>query len=350
MLLLKRLYKAAILSVGLACVGQASTAVGQETKIRFTLDWRIEGPAAPFLLALEKGYFKAQKLNVVIEPGKGSAAAIGLLAQGEFQMGFADVNTLIEQVGNGGAMPVQAVYMVYNTSPAAIFSLKKSGFSDKSFGVAKLADLKGKTVGGPAFDGARKAWPILARAQNLPVDFLLWKSVDPSARESTLIQGQVDAISGFYHTSYLALEERGVNAADIVAFRFADYGVRLYGNAIMVNTKFAEQNPKAVARFLRAFNRALKQTIADPASAVTYVHRWNLGVNEGMEQRRLGIVIENHVLTPETKAQGLGAVDRKRFEASIDDVVAAYGLKSRPDGEALFSSSYLPAAKERAVR
>src|SRR5262249_24119611 len=146
-----------------ANAGLASAAVGEEAKIRFILDWRIEGPAAPFLVALDKGYFEREKLGVIVEPGQGSGAAIGLIANGEFQMGFADINTLIEQVGNNGPAPVLAIYMVYNTTPAAIVSLKKSEFSGKSYGVLKLADLKGKTVGGPAFDGARKAWPILAR-------------------------------------------------------------------------------------------------------------------------------------------------------------------------------------------
>jgi NitT/TauT family transport system substrate-binding protein len=92
--------------------------------------------------------------------------------------------------------------MVYNATPAAVFTLKKSG-------VSKPADLAGKTLAAPIFDAGRKAWPAFAKSNGLAVDAVKWQSVDPAIRETLLARGDVDGITGFYFTSLLNLEARG---------------------------------------------------------------------------------------------------------------------------------------------
>ena len=60
----------------------------------------------------------------------------------------------------------------------------------------------------------------------------------------------------------------GVPVDDIVVMLMADHGVNLYGNTIIVNPKFAADNPDAVKGFLRAFVKGLKDTVKDPSTAV----------------------------------------------------------------------------------
>ena len=54
-----------------------------------------------------------------------------------------------------------------------------------------------------------------------------------------------------------------------------DYGLKLYSNAIIVNAKFAAENPEAVKGFLRAFLKGLKDTVANPTHAIELVLRRN---------------------------------------------------------------------------
>ena len=180
----------------------------QETPIKFQLDWRFEGPAAFFLLPEAKGYFAAEKLKVSVDAGNGSGGTVTRVASGAYDMGFADLAALMEFNANNPTAPNKpvAVMMVYNNTPAAVFALKKSG-------IKTPADLSGKKLGAPVFDAGRRAFPIFQKANN--VGKVEWVSMDPTLRETMLAKGDLDAITGFYFTSLLNLEARGVKASDV---------------------------------------------------------------------------------------------------------------------------------------
>ena len=340
--MLNRLFRTLLVPALLpAMLATSLSAAAQETKIKFTLDWRFEGPSALFLAAASKGYFKQEKLDVTVDSGVGSGASVGRVATGAYEMGFADLSALIEFIGNnpGAQSKPQAVYMVYESTPSAVLALKKSG-------IKSPADLAGRTMGAPAFDAGRKAFPILARANNIDTSKINWKSMDPTLRETMLQRGDVDAITGFTFTSYIGLTARGVKEEDIVMMKYNDYGAELYGNAVIVNPKFAAENPEAVRGFLRAVNRAIKEVVANPEAFIGLVKQRDPLVTEATELKRLKMMLE-FVDTPVARREGIGGINKLRFDSTIDRVVAAFGIKSTVSPDGIFNSSYLPAARER---
>jgi NitT/TauT family transport system substrate-binding protein len=72
------------LSVWVAALALSTTAIAQETKIKFQLDWRFEGPAALFLQGNAKGHYKAEKLDVIVDSGNGSGNAVNRVASGTY--------------------------------------------------------------------------------------------------------------------------------------------------------------------------------------------------------------------------------------------------------------------------
>jgi NitT/TauT family transport system substrate-binding protein len=331
--------KAAAVCAALMLGGAAQA---QETKIRFQLDWRFEGPSALFLAGVAKGYFKQEKLDVQIDAGNGSGNAVNRVAGGTYDMGFADLAALMEFVGNNPGAPNKpvAVMMVYNNTPAAVFALKKSG-------IKKPADLAGKKLGAPVFDAGRKAFPIFAKANN--IGNVTWVSMDPPLRETMLARGDVDAITGFYFTSLLNLNARGVKDEDVVVLPYPQHGVRLYGNAIIASNEFLTKNPDAVRAFLRAFTKAARDVIAKPDEAIAFVKQRDAIIDEKLELRRLKLAIESSIATADARAEGFGDINRPRLALMATQVADAFSLKERLDPDAIFNGAFLPSKAERDI-
>jgi NitT/TauT family transport system substrate-binding protein len=332
------------IAASLALCMLALPALAQDTKIKFQLDWRFEGPSAFFLVAKSKGYFAQEKLDVSIDAGSGSANAVNRVASGTYEMGFADVAALMEFTANNPAAPSKpvAVMMVYNDTPAAVIALKKSGIKGP-------ADLAGKKLGSPVFDAGRRAYPIFAKANGLDAAKATWISMDPPLRETMLARGDVDAITGFTFTSQLNLNARGIKDADITVLQYPKHGVKLYGNAIIVSDAFAKQHPEAVKGFLRAFAKAAKDVMANPEAAVRTIKERDGLVDEKLELRRLKMAIADAVATPNARLEGFGQVSAARMSLMASQVSDTYNTKNRVDPAAIWNGSFLPSKAELAV-
>ena len=325
--------------VGASLLG---TATAQETPIKFQLDWRFEGPAALFLVPLAKGYFKDEKLAVVVDAGNGSGGTVTRVASGAYDMGFADMAALMEFQANNPTAPNKpvAVMMVYNNTPAAVLALKKSG-------IKTPADLAGKKLGAPVFDAGRKAWPIFAKANG--IGNVNWTSMDPTLRETMLVRGDIDAITGFSFTSLLNIEARGVKAEEVVVMPYPSFGVKLYGNAIIVSEQFLAKNPEAVKAFLRAFTKGTKDVIADPKAAIATLKARDGLVSEDLELRRLKMALDATVLTADAKAEGFGEIRGPRLSLMASQVSDAFATRERVNTALVWKDGFLPPAADRDI-
>ncbi|HPU51817.1 MAG TPA: ABC transporter substrate-binding protein [Burkholderiaceae bacterium] len=328
----------------LATVVGTGAAQAQETKIKFQLDWRFEGPAALFLAGKARNYYQQEKLDVTIDAGNGSGNAVNRVASGAYDMGFADLAALMEFHGNNPTAPNKpvAVMMVYNNTPAAVFALKKSH-------IKLPADLVGKKLGAPVFDAGRKAFPIFAKANGIDVTKVNWVSMDPPLRETMLAKGDVDAITGFTFTSLLNLNARGVKDEDIVVLPYPQFGVKLYGNAIITSEAFLKKNPDAVKAFLRAFTKGARDVIADPDGAIRFVKERDGIIDEALEKRRLKLAISTAIATPDARTEGFGEVRGPRLSLMASQVADAFATKERVNPDKIWDGGYLPTREARNI-
>ena len=330
--MIKNLIRTVLIGLGTIFFSVSSYA---DTKVQFALDWKFEGPSAPYFLAIDNGHFKAGGMDVEISPGKGSLNAIPKVATGAFPFGFADINSLIKFIDQNPGAPVTAIMMVYDKPPFAIIGRK-------SLGINGPADLEGSTLGAPPPDGAWAQFPSFAKANGIDVGKIKVEPVGFPTREPMLAEGKVDSVTGFSFSSFLNLIRLGVPENDITTILMADYGLQLYGNAVIVNTDFAKDNPEMVKKFVVALGAGWKDAINDPKAAIAALVKRNPAADSALEQRRLELAIKANVLSDYVKANGMGGIEKSRFDAAIQQLAETYEYKNKPDAKLYYTDAYLP--------
>ena len=170
--------------------------------------------------------------------------------------------------------------------------------------------------------------------------------MDPALRETMLAKGDVDAITGFTFTSLLNLEARGVKAEDVAIMQYPDYGVKLYGNAIIATPKLIKENPAAIKAFLAAFTKSAKEVIAKQSEGIGYVKARDGIINVPLEERRLKLAIDTVINSPDARAEGFGQVKGPRLSLMASQVSDAFNTKTRVKADEVWNGSFLPTAKE----
>ena len=323
-----------------ATLGFAAPAFA-ETAIKFTLDWKFEGPAAGFLLAVDKGYFKDEGLDVTIDTGNGSVEAIPRVATGTYQMGFGDINSLIKFLDEDPTQKVKAVMMVYERPTFAVVGRKSLGVTEDP------KSLEGKKLGAPPPDGAFAQWKAFKQVAGIDDSKITIESIGFPVREPMLAKGDVDAVFGFAFSVILNLKAQGIADDDIATILMAANGLNLYGNAVMVNADFAAENPEAVKGFLKALAKGFADAVADPEEGVAAVLKRNETLNTDIEIERLTMANAMNIKTPYVVENGFGGVDMDRLGASIETLKVSMGLKGNVKAEQVFDAGFLPAKEER---
>lgn len=315
----------------------ASTFALAEVKVPFTLDWKFEGPSAPYFLAIDNGHFAAEDLSVEISAGQGSLDAIPKVATGAYPVGFADINSLVKFLDQNPGAPVTAVMMIYDKPPFAVVGRKSQGIS-------AVSDLEGSVLGAPPPDGAWAQFPVFAIENKLDMDSIKVEPVGFPTREPMLAEGKVDSVTGYSFSSYLNLVRLGVPEEDLTTLLMADYGLALYGNAIIVNTDYAEKNPDVIKGFLTAVAKGVVDAQADPVAGAKAVIARNPAGDVDLEAWRLKLALKDNILTDYVMKNGIGGIDAARFEKALEQIAITYEFKNDADASAIYTSTYLPSS------
>jgi NitT/TauT family transport system substrate-binding protein len=311
----------------------------EQPNLAVMLDWVIQGTHAPFFVAERNGYYKQAGLTVRFDPGKGAGAVCAMIASGAYPIGYADVPTIAQfDARNPPDKALVAIYVSFDETPLALVGLKKSG-------IRTVADINGKRIATPANSATVYSLPILLKAAHAQGVTVNWQFVAPQLMAPMLVRGETDLLGGFTNSQIVAVRELGVPMPDIQVLRFADY-VHMYGLALFTTKKFADANPKTLAAFVRAVNKGMLDTIADPEAAIALMKQRDPMMHSDLELERLNIAL-GHTVTNHVREYGLSSVTTARMQETIDDVNAAQPLPRKLTVADIWTDRFLPPAAER---
>src|SRR5215467_1867294 len=203
----------------LACLFFAALLAGPakgETNVRFLLDWAFQGQQAAFTVPVDDGTFKRLGLNVTVDRGVGSGDTVVKVASGAYDIGYADLNAMIRFNDQNPGQKLIAVMIAHDKATTGLATKSDSGIKSPK-------DLAGKRIASPQGDGSRQLFPLFAKINKLDESSITWINVSPELRETLLIRGEADAISGDGPTVMLNIRALGLPESAIRIMPFGEY-------------------------------------------------------------------------------------------------------------------------------
>ena len=323
----------ALLAGLLGVPGQAQAQEKKLTDLTFSLDFIVLGRHAPFYVAIDKGFYKDEGLNVNIVPAKGTAQGIQNVEAGIAQIGFTDIASLVVARAEGAT--VKAVAVIYQKAPFCFFSL------DPGANVKSVKDFVGLKVGSNSGSYITNIARAMMRKEGLDPNTLQMESIEPSARIAMLATRKIPAIDFFIITK--PAMERAVKDAKVTTFLFADHGLDLYSNGIGAKESFLKENPETVKAFVRATLKGYQYAFKNKSEAADIVQKYAKALNKDITVEELAIV-EDLTVTPDVKKNGIGSFTPERMAASVAWMAENGGFppEKAPKPTDVYATGFLP--------
>lgn len=296
--------------------------------VTLRLDWNPVARHGAFHLALERGYFEEEGLDVRILDGIGSAAAVQLVGAGADDFGLASLGTMAAAVANED-VPVRAIAGLVQEVPDNVFSLAESGIED-------LEDLEGTVWGAPPASSGTVLFPAVAAAAGIDMDTIEQVTIEPASTISSLVRGDVDWITDYYFSTTVELEEQGV---DYNTIPFSDY-ITVHGNGLIASNDLIENSPEVVQAFVTASVRGITDLIEEPEAAVDALLAAR-PVLAGERDRILAVIdrMRPYMLTDRTEGHPVGWMSPEDWQESAD-IFTEYMDASSVDPELLYTNQF----------
>jgi len=331
---------AAIAATVLCIAAHSAFAQVEKASIKFSQGWLFQATQAQFPLAADKGYWKAEGLEVTVDRGSGSATSIQRVISGTHDIAYSDVGTIVKWNAENPGRELMMFYIAEDGFPLVAVALKSKG-------IAKPKDLEGKKLGAPSFDGGRQMFPAFAKANGIDQTKVTWFTMDANLREQMLARGDVDVITGFITSAVPTLNGLGIKTADLTVMRYDDFNLDGFGNAVFATRDFVEKNPRTVTAFVKGLNRAMKDIVSDPKAAIAAIKGRDPLVNTDLETERLKLYVKELLLTRNVRDNGFSSADTKKMERQIASVMDAFNVKANVTVASVYTEKFLPPRADR---
>jgi NitT/TauT family transport system substrate-binding protein len=310
-----------------------------QTNVKFVLDWAYQGQQGAFTVPVDDGTFKRLGLNVTVDRGFGSGDTVTKVAGGAYEIGYADFGTMVRFNDANPGQKLIAVMMANDKLPGSV--------TTKNDGKIKTPkDLEGKRIASPQGDASRQLFPLFAKINNINESTISWINVSPELRETLLIRGEAEAITGDAPTILPNVRSMGLPESTVKVLPYADFGLELFGKAIIVRPDYAEKNPEVIRNLIRGLAHGFNGLITDPNAALASAKKRDPLLQDELEKGRIKMTLDYAIVSPNVRQNGYSHVDPARLDRVLKSLAEGLALKSVPNAGDVYTAKYLPPAAE----
>ena len=317
--------KKLLLAIGITA---AALPLQAADKMTLQLNWFHLADHSPIYMALKKGYYKEEDLELNVVRGAGSADSAKKIDLKQAEVGISDAPTVITAISKGANLRMVAV--VYDKAG-------NNAFFKKGANIRSPKDLVGKKVAVPPADSHRVLWPAFAALNKLDPAAVTLVNVKPEGKQAIVASGDVDAAFDLY-TSY-AIWEKVLGKGNVGHLLWADYGLPIYGHTYFVNTELEQKNPKLIQRFLRATHKGWRDAHANPAEAIDAM----VAAVPGLDREALFNTtpqIMDLCVTERSREHGLGWMEEGLMQRTIDVTFSNNKPEKPVKASGVFTNAY----------
>ncbi len=223
-------------------------------KVTLQLKWKHQFQFAGYYAAVSRGFYREAGLEVVLRECEPNMIPVDEVLSGRAQYGIGMPTLLLHrQAGK----PVVVLAAIFQHSPEIVVSRKDAGISSPH-------DLVGKRLMMRPWDNLETE--AMLQSENVPLKEV--EILEHSWNIEDLVEGKVDAATGYITDRPFLLEQRGIPYSIL---RPLVYGIDFYGDCLFTSEEELESHPERVASFLEASLRGWKYAMENPKEIVDLI-------------------------------------------------------------------------------
>ena len=288
------------LGAGLVSINRPARA-DESIDLTVQFDWLMSNGQIGEVVALKRGYFEEEGLNVTFNPGGPNAQTVSPILSGRAAIGqFSESGQAITAHGNG--LPIRVIACGFQHSPFAFFSLPRSP-------VRSPQDMIGKRIG-------------IQPTARFVLDMILAKhNIDPSRLEivsmgfdmGPLITGQLDVVTG-WQTNTKALSLLGPERIDFLP---QQAGIDSYANVYFASIRNFEKNRATFTGYLSAVARGWGWAYNNREQSIDVLVSAYPNLDREIEKATVDLIMDLS-FTNQTLKDGWGTFNRAKLQTQID--------------------------------
>ncbi|NDG50221.1 MAG: ABC transporter substrate-binding protein [Rhodospirillales bacterium] len=310
----------------------AAPALAQSlTRVQLRLKWLPQTQFAGFYLALERGHYRAEGLDLTINPGGPNIQGETIVASGAEQFGVTGgIDSFF--AARERQLPVVCIGMNHQITPFVFVAKRASNINS-------LEDFRGKRVTA-WFTGAHLVLYGMLGARGITRESV---NIQPQQVSVTpFINGETDVCAATWYNELNTIRARLGGDANLRLFSAEDYGISIPRDTLVANQAFAQSNPRAVEGFLRASIKGWREAKAEPAAGLESVMKIAPTLDRAHQIAMLPEAIRLMQAGP-AATQGWFALDAGVIQRAHDFFVEQRVLQAPLDLAAAFRPEFLQA-------